>query len=54
MQFENPGEGQNTCPENYYSMPKPHHLEVKPYIEDLLNKGWITKLTSHYPPTVVD
>ena len=52
MQDENSAEGPNTCPENCYSMPKPLHLEVKRYIEDLLNKGWITKLTSHYAPIV--
>ena len=32
----------------YYSMVKPFHLKVKHYIEDLLNKWWITKSTSHY------
>ena len=36
-----------------YSMPKPLHLEVKHYIDDLLNKGWITKSTSHYSSPIV-
>ena len=39
---------QTPAQKTYYSMPKPLHLEVKHYIEDLLNKGWITKSTSHY------
>ena len=43
---------QTPVQKTYYSMPKPLHLEVKHYIEDLLNKGWITKSitksTSHY------
>ena len=29
-------------------MPKPLHTEVKKYIVDLLNKGWIKKLNSSY------
>ena len=37
----------------YYSVPKPLHLEVKHYIEDLLNKGWITKSASHYSSPIV-
>ena len=36
-----------------YSIPKPLHMEVKHYIEDLLNKGWITKSTSHYSSPIV-
>ena len=39
---------QTPVEKTYYSVPKPLHLEVKHYIEDLLNKGWITKSTSHY------
>ena len=43
---------QTPVQKTYYSMPKPLHLEVKHYIEDLLNKGRITKSitksTSHY------
>lgn len=27
----------------YMSVPKPLHKEVKEYLEDLLNRGWITK-----------
>ena len=38
---------------SYYSMPKPLHQEVKHYVEDLLNKGWITKSSSNYPSPVV-
>ena len=34
---------QTPVQKTYYSMPKPLHLEVKHYIEDLLNKGWFTK-----------
>ena len=32
----------------YYSMPKSPHTEVKNYIIDLLNKGWIKKPKSNY------
>ena len=38
---------------HYYSMTKPLHLEVKHYIEDNLNKGWITKSASHYSSPIV-
>ena len=38
---------------SYYSMPKPLHQEVKHYVEDLLNKGWITKSSSNYSSPVV-
>ena len=34
-------------------MPKPLHLEVKHYIKDLLNKGWITKSASRYCSLIV-
>ena len=37
----------------YYSMPKPLHQEVKNHVEDLLNKGWITKSCSNYSSPVV-
>ena len=30
----------------YTSIPKPLYPEVKQYIEDLLNKGWVTNSTS--------
>ena len=33
---------------SYYSMPKPLHQEVKHYVEDFLNKGWITKLSPNF------
>ncbi len=32
----------------YMSVPKPLHKEVKEYLEDLLNRGWITKSRSAY------
>ena len=38
---------------SYYSMPKPLHQEVKNYVEDLLNKGWVTKSCSSYSSPVV-
>ena len=41
---------------SYYSMPKPLHQEVKhswKHLEDLLNKGWITKSLSNYSSQVV-
>ena len=37
----------------YYSMPKPLHTEVKNYIVDLLNKGWIKKSKSSYASPIV-
>ena len=37
----------------YTSIPKPLYPEVKQYIEDLLNKGWVTKSTSNYSSPVV-
>ena len=37
----------------YYSMQKPLHTEVKNYIVDLLNKGWIKKLKSSYVSPIV-
>ena len=37
----------------YYSVPRPLHTEVKHYIEDLLNRGWITKSQSSYASLVV-
>ena len=43
------------CPvqKSYNSIPKPLYPEVKQYIEDLLNKGFITKSHSHYSSPVV-
>ena len=38
---------------SYYSMPKQLHQEVKHYVEDFLNKGWITKSSSNYLSPVV-
>ena len=37
----------------YTSIPKPLYPEVKQYIEDLLNKGWVMKSTSNYSSPVV-
>ena len=34
-------------------MPKPLHQELKNYVEDLLNKGWITRSSSNYSLSVV-
>ena len=34
-------------------MPKPLHQEVKHYVEDLPNKGWIIKSSSNYSSPVV-
>ena len=37
----------------YYSIPKPLYPEVKSYIEDMLNRGWIRKSESAYASPVV-
>ena len=37
----------------YNSIPRPLYPEVKQYIEDLLNRGWITKSKSPYSSPVV-
>ncbi|KAL0152983.1 hypothetical protein M9458_051712 [Cirrhinus mrigala] len=37
----------------YMSVPKPLHKKVKEYLEDLLNKGWITRSKSPYSSPVV-
>ncbi len=37
----------------YMSVPKPLHKEVKEYLEDLLNRGWITKSRSAYSSPMV-
>lgn len=37
----------------YISVPKPLHKEVKEYLEDLLNRGWITKSKSNYSSPIV-
>eukprot|EP00064_Thunnus_orientalis_P003299 superscaffoldBa00000264_g3308 len=37
----------------YISIPKPLHAEVKEYLQDLLNKGWITPSMSPYSSPVV-
>ena len=38
---------------SYYSVPKPLYPEVKSYIEDLLNRGWIRHSQSDYASPVV-
>lgn len=45
----------DTTPVNktYMSVPKPLHQEVKEYLQDLLNRGWITKSRSPYASPVV-
>lgn len=37
----------------YISVPKPVHQEVKEYLQDLLNRGWITKARSPYSSPIV-
>ena len=37
----------------YTSVPKPLHKEVKEYLEDLLNRGWIQKSRSPYSSPIV-
>jgi len=37
----------------YNSVPKPLHKEVKDYLIDLVNRGWITKSKSHYSSPIV-
>ncbi|KAK7878976.1 hypothetical protein WMY93_034190 [Mugilogobius chulae] len=39
--------------QTYISVPKPLHKEVKEYLEDLLNRGWITKSKSPYSSPIV-
>ena len=38
---------------SYSSIPRPLYAEIKHYIEDLLNRGWITKSQSNYSSPVV-
>jgi len=37
----------------YTSVPKPLHKEVKEYLDDLLNRGWIKKSRSPYSSPIV-
>lgn len=37
----------------YLSVPKPLHQEVKEYLQDLLNRGWISKSRSPYSSPIV-
>uniref|UniRef100_A0A1A8SA02 Gypsy retrotransposon integrase-like protein 1 n=1 Tax=Nothobranchius rachovii TaxID=451742 RepID=A0A1A8SA02_9TELE len=43
----------NPVKKTYMSIPKPLHNEVKEYLQDLLNKGWITPSRSPYSSPVV-
>ena len=45
--------GETPLKKSYYSMPKLLHQEGKHYVEDLLNKGWMTKSSSNYSSLVV-
>ena len=44
---------QTPVQKTYYSMPKPLHTEIKNYITDMLNKGWIKKSKSSYASPIV-
>lgn len=37
----------------YISVPKPLHQEVKDYLQDLLNRGWISESRSPYSSPIV-
>ena len=39
--------------QNYNSVPRPLCPEIKAYIEDLLNRGWIIKSKCNYSSLVV-
>ena len=41
-----------TVQKSYYPMHKPLYQKVKHYVEDLLNKGWITKSSKYSSPVV--
>ncbi|KAK7891779.1 hypothetical protein WMY93_023742 [Mugilogobius chulae] len=49
----NKTEGKTKVQKTYMSVPKPLHNEVKEYLQDLLNKGWITPSRSPYSSPVV-
>ena len=49
LRLSDPTPVQKTCT----SVPRPLYAEVKHYIEDLLNRGWITKSQSSYASPVV-
>ena len=44
---------QTPVQKTYISVPKPLHQEVKQYLQDLINKGWITKSKSPYSSPIV-
>lgn len=37
----------------YYGVPRPLYIEIKSYVEDLLNKSWVVKSNSSYSSPVV-
>ncbi|PIK46485.1 hypothetical protein BSL78_16646 [Apostichopus japonicus] len=39
--------------ENYASIPRPLYKEVKDYLQDLINRGWVTRSKSNYSSPVV-
>ena len=43
----------NSKQKTYLAVPRPLYPELKAYIEDILNQGFITKSQSHYSQTVV-
>ncbi|XP_068738778.1 uncharacterized protein [Montipora capricornis] len=43
----------NPVQKNYKSIPKPLYSEVKQYVEDLLNRGWVQKSCPAYSSPVV-
>lgn len=44
---------QTPVQKTYISVPKPVHQEVKEYLQDLINRGWITKSRSPYSSPIV-
>ncbi|CAI5668147.1 unnamed protein product [Oreochromis niloticus] len=44
---------QTPVQKTYNSVPKPLHQEVKAYLQDLINRGWVTKSKSPYSSPIV-
>ena len=44
---------QTPVQKTYISVPKPLHQEVKEYLQDLINRGWVTKSKSPYSSPIV-
>lgn len=44
---------QTPVQKTYISVPKPLHQEVKAYLQDLINRGWVTKSKSPYSSPIV-